>query len=73
MDCWNDAAIDARFGGCYGSTLKTMEGCWIRPRFAGYLGFQAQAGDLIEQHLRGGIDETDLLDRLQKLFEASPR
>ena len=73
VDCWNDAAIDARFGGCYGSTLKTMEGCWIRPRFAGYLGFQAQAGDLIEQHLRGGIDETDLLDRLQKLFETSPR
>jgi multiple sugar transport system substrate-binding protein len=73
LDCWNDAAINERFGGCYASTLKTMEACWIRPRFAGYLGFQAKAGDLIEQHLRGGIVETDLLDRLQKLFETSPR
>ena len=40
---------------------------------AGYLAFQAKAGDLIEQHLRGGIAETDLLDRLQTLFETSPR
>jgi multiple sugar transport system substrate-binding protein len=71
VDCWRDAAIDARFGGCYSNTLRTMERCWIRPRFAGYLGFQAKAGDLIEQHLRGGIVETDLLDRLQRLFETS--
>ncbi len=71
-DVWQDAAIDARFGGCYSSTLHTMEACWIRPRFAGYLGFQAKAGDLIEHHLRGEIAEADLLDRLQKLFEAPP-
>jgi multiple sugar transport system substrate-binding protein len=71
-EVWNDPKIDARFGGCYSSTLRTMEACWIRPRFAGYLGFQAKAGDLIEQHLRGVMTETDLLDRLQKLFEAAP-
>ncbi|MEZ5833083.1 MAG: extracellular solute-binding protein [Dongiaceae bacterium] len=72
LDCWKDAAIDTRFGGCYGNTLRTMEGCWIRPRFAGYLGFQAKAGDLIENHLRGEIAELDLLDRLQALFETAP-
>jgi multiple sugar transport system substrate-binding protein len=71
-EVWNDPKIDARFGGCYSSTLRTMEACWIRPRFAGYLGFQAKAGDLIEQHLRGVMTETELLDRLQKLFEAAP-
>jgi multiple sugar transport system substrate-binding protein len=70
-DAWHDAKIDARFGGCYAATLRTMESCWIRPRFAGYLGFQAKAGDLIEQHLRGNITERDLLDRLQRLFGAA--
>ena len=73
LDCWQDAAIDARFRGCYSNTLRTMEGCWIRPRFAGYLGFQAKAGDIIEQHLRGAIGEADLIDRLQRLFEQSAR
>jgi multiple sugar transport system substrate-binding protein len=70
-EAWTDAAIDARFAGCYSSTRATMDGCWIRPRFAGYLGFQAKAGPLIEQHLRGGIAEGDLLDRLQRLFEST--
>jgi multiple sugar transport system substrate-binding protein len=72
-DSWSDQAINARFGGCYRDTLQTMEGCWIRPRFAGYLGFQAKAGDLIEHHLRREMSERDLLDRLQKLFETSKR
>jgi multiple sugar transport system substrate-binding protein len=72
LDVWQDPKVDARFGGCYRGTLRTMEQCWIRPRFAGYLGFQAKAGDLIEHHLRGEIAEADLLDRLQKLFETAP-
>jgi len=69
VECWTDLEINARFGGCYRDTMRTMEGCWIRPRFAGYLDFQAKAGDLIEHHLRGELNERDLLDRLQKLFE----
>ena len=71
FDSWQDTAINARFAGCYRDTLQTMEGCWIRPRFAGYLGFQAKAGDLIEHHLRGEVSECDLLDRLRNSFEAA--
>lgn len=71
LDAWKDAGINARFGDCYVNTLHTIERCWIRPRFAGYLAFQAKAGDLIEHHLRGEIGERDLLDQLQTLFEAS--
>ena len=71
IDTWQNAEIDARFGGCYRATRRTMDGCWIRPRFAGYLGFQAKAGNLIEQHLRTEIAERDLLDRLQAMFDAS--
>ncbi len=71
IDAWRNVGINARFNGCYGDTLRTIEGCWIRPRFAGYLGFQAKAGPLIEQHLRGEIAERDLLDRLQRLFESA--
>jgi multiple sugar transport system substrate-binding protein len=68
-ETWTDPAIDARFGGCYSATRRTMDQCWIRPRFNGYLAFQAKAGDLIEHHLRGGMDETLLLDSLQHAFD----
>jgi multiple sugar transport system substrate-binding protein len=70
-EVWDDPKIDARFGGCYSATLRTMEQCWTRPRFKGYLGFQAKGGDLIEQHLRGTMSEMELLDALQREFEAA--
>ena len=72
-DCWQDAAINARFGNCYRDTLETMAGCWIRPRFSGYLTFQALGGTLIEQHLRGSMTEADLLDQLQRAFAGAGR
>jgi multiple sugar transport system substrate-binding protein len=70
-ETWEDSAIDARFGQCYSATRQTMDRCWTRPRFKGYLGFQAKGGDLIEQHLRGAMDETRLLDMLQRAFETA--
>ncbi|HVR67996.1 MAG TPA: extracellular solute-binding protein [Verrucomicrobiae bacterium] len=73
IEAWRDGEIDARFGGCYSATLRTMEQCWIRPRFAGYLGFQAKAGTLIERHLRGDIAQRELLDQLQREFESCGR
>ncbi len=66
-DCWRDAEIDARFGGCYTDTTLTIERAWIRPRYRGYLAFQAEGGKLMEAHLRGAIGEARLLDELSRL------
>jgi multiple sugar transport system substrate-binding protein len=68
---WEDAGINDRFGGCYRNTRATMDQCWIRPRYDGYLAFQEAGGDLIEAHLRGGIGEAALLDRLQHLHRGT--
>ena len=66
-DLWLDEAMNVRFGGCYRDTLATMEGCWIRPRYNGYLAFQEKAGELMEAHLREQISEDALLSRLERL------
>ncbi|MBX3582393.1 MAG: extracellular solute-binding protein [Rhizobiaceae bacterium] len=66
-DLWLDESINERFGDCYRDTLQTFEKCWVRPRYDGYLAFQEKAGDLIEAHLRGGLDQDTLLDRLQRM------
>jgi multiple sugar transport system substrate-binding protein len=71
IDSWEDEATAARFGGCYPDTRATMEGCWIRPRYAGYLAFQAEGGALVEQHLRGEIGFEVLFDRLSALHHTS--
>lgn len=70
---WQDETVNARFGGCYRDTRATMDQCWIRPRYDGYLAFQEAGGDLIESHLRGEMGEADLLDRLLQLHAAASR
>jgi multiple sugar transport system substrate-binding protein len=68
---WENAAINERFGNCYRATRDTIEQSWIRPRYAGYLDFQAKAGTLIENHLRGALSERDLLKTLETLHRQS--
>lgn len=65
LDCWRDPDLDARFAGAFSATLATMEQAWIRPRYPGYLAFQAEGGRLVEAHLRGNITEGRLLDELE--------
>jgi multiple sugar transport system substrate-binding protein len=71
-DVWEDEEIDRRFLGCFRATRATIETSWVRPRYHGYLDFQAAAGALIERHLRGEIAERELLDRLAGLHSAQP-
>jgi multiple sugar transport system substrate-binding protein len=66
-EVWEDAEINALFGGCYKDTRATVDACWIRPRYRGYLHFQEKAGDLVEAHLRGNVSEDALLAELQRL------
>ncbi len=68
---WDDPAINQVFGNCYIGTRATMDACWIRPRYDGYLAFQERGGDLIESHLRGGIGADQLLDTLQRLHASN--
>jgi multiple sugar transport system substrate-binding protein len=71
IEAWEDDELDRRFGGTFSATRATLEGAWIRPRYAGYLGFQKRGGALMEQHLRGNLNEAELLDALEKAFAAS--
>ncbi len=63
---WDDEGVNAQFGGYYRDVRDTMDRCWTRPRYRGYLDFQAAAGELIERHLRGTIAEGTVLDELER-------
>jgi multiple sugar transport system substrate-binding protein len=73
VEAWEDPDIDARFGGCFSATRATMEAAWCRPRYAGYLTFQAKGGELVEDHLRAGLSADGLLTRLGDLHRATVR
>jgi multiple sugar transport system substrate-binding protein len=71
VEAWDDAAVNARFGNFFADTRATMDAAWLRPRYAGYLAFQHRAGTLVENHLRGALNETQLLTSLAKLHAGS--
>jgi multiple sugar transport system substrate-binding protein len=64
---WEDQEINQRFGWCYRDTRATMDACWIRPRYDGYLSFQEHGGELVEACLRGAISDGALVEKLERL------
>lgn len=66
---WLDPDVDEAAGGFYGDTLATIEGSWVRPRFAGYVPFQSHASAII----RGGLvsDPENALHELDALYRAT--
>jgi len=71
VSAWEDSTINQRFGGSFAATRRTIEASWVRPRHNNYLRFQAEAGTLIETHLRGDMGEGVLYDALCRDFRAS--
>jgi multiple sugar transport system substrate-binding protein len=70
VEAWDDRDIDRRFGGFFSATRASIEQAWTRPRYQGYLRFQARAGALIEAHLRGEVSEGALIGALGDLHAA---
>jgi multiple sugar transport system substrate-binding protein len=67
---WTDQAVDAAAGGFYRRTARTCEQAWVRPRYAGYIGFQSAASALVRAALAGDLDHRGALDRLQGRYRA---
>lgn len=68
---WNDDEINRSSGNFYRGTILTMETSWVRPRYDGYIAFQAAASEVIRSVLRGGDTPSDGLNQLDRLYKAS--
>jgi multiple sugar transport system substrate-binding protein len=70
---WEDEAVNAPTGGFYRNTRATLEGGYVRPRHDGYMAFQAEASERINQALRSGEDDDRVLADLNSAFRGSFR
>ncbi|MGW0817452.1 extracellular solute-binding protein [Streptomyces viridiviolaceus] len=66
---WADPAIVA--ADFYRRTTATCELAWVRPRHAGYIGFQTAASAAVRAALAGEADHSEALDRMRVLYRAS--
>lgn len=65
---WADAAVNARTGNAYHQTRMSHEAAWLRPRHAGYMGFQEEASHILLDALTGKTTHDSALSALHARF-----
>ena len=68
---WLSDEVNASCSDFFADTLPTLDLAFVRPRYAGYLGFQDHAGDPIHEYLRLGGDPRKVLETLNRLYRES--
>ncbi|MFE9043415.1 extracellular solute-binding protein [Streptomyces sp. NPDC007818] len=64
----NPTTVAADF---YRRTTRTCEQAWVRPRHAGYIGFQSAASAAVREALAAATTHREALDRMRALHRAS--
>ena len=59
---WDSDRTNALARDFFRSTRRTLEGAYVRPRFAGYIEFQDIVSPLVTAALRGELSDRDLID-----------
>ncbi|WP_417260154.1 carbohydrate ABC transporter substrate-binding protein [Celeribacter sp.] len=68
---WGDPKTNAAVGNAYANTRMTHEAAWLRPRHAGYMGFQEEGSHILLDALSGKTSHISALDALQTRFDES--
>ncbi|WP_417241941.1 carbohydrate ABC transporter substrate-binding protein [Celeribacter sp.] len=68
---WGDTDVNAAVGNAYANTRMTHEAAWLRPRHAGYMGFQEDGSLILLDALAGKTAPDTALDALQTRFDES--
>jgi multiple sugar transport system substrate-binding protein len=71
LSAWTAPAVNAPVGNFYLATLCTIAAAWIRPRYAGYIGFQSAASEVVREVLAGAVSIGAGLDRIDTLHSTS--
>lgn len=68
---WVNPQTDRECHGFFSQTLPTLDRAFVRPRYAGYLDFQDNAGFPIQDFLREGGSVDALFDQLNSMYRNS--
>lgn len=72
LKAWQDEKNNRLSHDFFRSVLPVMQNGYIRPRYNGYLHFQDQAGDPLQECLKGAITATNALDQMNHIYRQHP-
>lgn len=68
---WESEPVNDAAANFYKNTRATLEGAWLRPRHDGYMAFQQQASDRLNEGLKKGEDARSVVADLNMLYRNS--
>ena len=68
---WEDNKINRETSNFFRGTRKTLDLAWIRPRHNGYMKFQDESGNLINEYLQSAIKAESICEKLIDMFNKS--
>ena len=68
---WENQKINKETNNFFRNTRDTLEKSWVRPRHNGYMNFQDEAGNIINEFLYEYIDEIKVYEKLKSEYKKS--
>lgn len=66
---WTDDDANRLAAGYFRATLPVLEQAWLRPRFAGFVGYQNLAAEIVIDFLAGRRSADETLDEFNRLLQ----
>ena len=70
-DAWENDNINLETNNFFKNTRLTLDQAWIRPRHNGYMKFQDESGNIINEYLQSNISEDKVIDKLKLMYAES--
>ena len=68
---WLDPETNRISNNFFRDTLSTLDDAWVRPRYPGYIEFQTEAGELVQEYLKSGGDARQTLGGIEQAYARS--
>ena len=68
---WEDDKINKETNNFFRGTRKTLDLAWVRPRHNGYMKFQDESGNLINEYLQSEIKAESICEKLIDMYNES--
>ena len=70
-DAWENNNINFETNNFFKNTRLTLDQAWIRPRHNGYMKFQDESGNIINEYLQSNVNEVNVIDKLKLMYTES--
>ena len=70
-DAWENNIINSETNNFFKNTRLTLNQAWVRPRHNGYMKFQDESGNIINEYLQSNVSEVQVIEKLKLMYAES--